>query len=500
MGLFRKDRHSPDSEPVNSEPSKKSPPKPQHWGHDASQLSNLRKTERKLDANQRKEMAEKGLAMAKAVQRNSFNYKYTADANRSELAQALQDLQIGVTSNADMLRFNLEQMAEYFSQMDEDEKAEAMGTKFDPFAANPRAQNRLNSRLRAKQLNQPDYRAREEDFQAVLDPLSLQLQKDPDSLTRGMTEYLSPYSAAFSLVKKPMLTMHPDETHEFLLKLGLTKNGITQQVLTEKLPFSAAETFKSIDDVYTLFDRLIDKHEAMSNQRLPRDIEASLLRRSKNGLSDDKKYPSVMSQMEKMYFDKYMVMDEKTGVPQYVAGKNKDSLSGDREVKKYVKPKVRQQILCPDHGNPMMRKKGDNEHLYCTVVGCKQTLKRKVPLPDVPEPPEVPEPPKQKEDVVPELPEELQDELTPIDSKVTIAATNLTGPFYTPNAAPVELHQENGRVWICQGPVSIDITMHAQGINLVQQMVNVSSFANNFAQSVGGYVEAHVDLRGLQLR
>jgi hypothetical protein len=268
-------------------------------------------------------------------------------------------------------------------------------------------------------------------------------------------------------------------------------------VLSEKLPFSAAETFTSIDDVYTLFDRLIDKHEAISSQRLPREIEASLLKRAKAGLSDDGKYPAVMSQMEKMYFDKYMVMDEKTGIPQFVVGKNNDSLSGEREVKKYVKPKVRQQILCPDHGNPMMRKKGDNEHLYCTVVGCKQTLKRKVPLPDVPEPPEVPDPPQKKEDVVPDLPEELEDEPTP---KMNITAANLTGPFYAPSAAIVELHQEGGRTWICQGPVSIDVTMYAQAVNLVQQMVNVSSFANNYAQNVGGYMEVSVDLRGLQLR
>ena len=42
--------------------------------------------------------------------------------------------------------------------------------------------------------------------------------------------------------------------------------------------------------------------------------------------------------------------------------------------------------------------------------------------------------------------------------------------------------------------------MYAQAVNFVQQMVNVSSFANNYAQNVGGYMEVSVDLRGLQLR
>ena len=112
-----------------------------------------------------------------------------------------------------------------------------------------------------------------------------------------------------------------------------------------------------------------------------------------------KNYSQMKEQQE--YIDRWMKEFERRGIPyseeftRYMPSPDKfDERYGKKELFKkeketvvpIVQTKKKELILCPEHGNAMLRRKDDDEHLYCTVLGCKKVLKRKGPRDTTPEP------------------------------------------------------------------------------------------------------------------
>lgn len=398
MGLFRKDRHSHDSAQENSEPSKKSQAEPVRSVADDLLLSRLNSNKRnwaESPPDNYNRFSVQNYSVADYVREQEEKARYEKYHNIQEqekqlrnkilsktpARQVLEQLNYDTLDDESYLIATLDTINTYFSGFG--------GTVevFNPFNSNPAAKAKLDKFIFDMSMNGfPRYVPTNEDYQKILDPLSYAAFRNPNSLTNGLGEYINPYKGSISFEYKPRSF---PESSFFLLKLGLeTVNPILNTryvdvIATKHVTFLDAENFTSINDVFLLFDQMIQKYEKSKDFYLTRQIEKDIVSQFMGGKKDsridirafEEAMRSANASMQELYYQQHMKYDP-----------DSDEIRRRREDERRTPhaappppPKVKKLMLCPDHGGAMMRKKGDDEHLHCPVMGCTKVLKRKVP-------------------------------------------------------------------------------------------------------------------------
>jgi hypothetical protein len=488
MGRFRKDRTSPDSGQANSEPSKNFRKLPLPSEAADSPLYQLKSNKQSSDAN----------LLSDIVNVNNFQFQ---EAIASHVAGS--DKYNPATKAAfESYKFNNLYNEMYQTQPvpypDETYAEELMATPhFDPFKLNPIAQRKYQA---LKDRTGAGFALRNLNLDSVLDPLSKALHQDTQEFVSALTEYLYPYQAAFSIEENPYVS--PEHRRGFLLKVGRPIGGAIQQIASKKISFESAYQLNSINDVYYMFDGMISAYEKASGISTKRKVVDQIQNRVDRG----EKYPALfMTLAEKTYFEKYMEIDQNTGLLKMQPLAENSLANWESELlKEPPKPKERKLILCPDHGNPMMRKKGDEGHLHCTVIGCTRTLKRKVPREDIPDPPQVPEDSERPAGDLGE-PKEEAPVIAPgwkmVPEDFDPAGFSPADP-YSENSSTVRVHQEGFLYYLVQRQpngtdMRICLGLHMQNVTTDTNSVNVSSFNSNTQQVIQGVLDVRMQLGGL---
>lgn len=469
MARFRKDRNSQSSEQESLERSKNWLKQLQPSDLEESPPSQLKSSKQNWDENPAEVIRE---AKKYLKENHSYRIPMYSEAENSELL-----------SSADSLEYNLRMMDEYFAPI----KEAIMANQFDPFRANPEYQQRVNAlmaKMRVKAAGTyppPIVQLRDEEFDQIVDPLSRMLQKNQRKFIEDLTDYLDPYSVAISLEKNQI-----NGKSHFLLKLGIrTPAGVINQVASKKLTFEEAGKLNGDVGVFRVFDEMVREWEGRSNRTYGRKMMERLVTRQREAAQRGH-FPSWESDGERIFFENHLQLKDGQLVPkpwdsQTIINQNKAST-----------PKKKELLLCPDHGNPMMRKKSDPDHLYCPAVGCKNVLKRRSG-----EAPKVEPAPNMKETI-----DKLQEAGKKLVEAFSVPPGSVNQPEVEPqnntvhgylstdpaerNDRGVWVHVENGRTYLRQeildgSFMQIDVTDYTLGVNFDQQgMANVQSFNQQF--------------------
>lgn len=539
MGLLRKALSLSSSEQENLEHSKKLQPVLAPWEVEELRLFNSNTSGPKWDASQ-----------YKAAQRME-----TYDSLPEEIREAIAEfpasgfkdflddylIEFGTTNKQFLAKINssvsklpfpdkdfftdVENMNTYYG----DDKGVDSMANFDPFLYNPIAKLKLNALIVNKSMmSLPRYVPSDADMKSVLDPLSIALFFDIEDFANDLIRYLDPYMGSVTMDRDK--NAFTGTTYNFVLKLGLPNgkpslDGKTMRVNlldSKSVTCEEAYKFQTIDEVLYLFDGMIENYEELfpSNKKV-RTLEETILKEGTLNAAtnmDDK--------ISKAYAMMHMSYDEETG-------EIKQKMRQNIRNAKLAPLKVKEILLCPDHNNPMMRKKGDEERLHCTVIGCKRVLRRKKPGTnnayvsiDAPKPPELPPPPALRSsafaepiaDVVFGLDEAFKNSFTGLISappaNVIVSSNNpqaipglrggwLSNDLYLAVNTPVRLHQDIGHTYLVQtnpdGTESrICITQHVQNIDYRQDHINVGTPLDPYA-TVPGMTDVTLIMGGFQI-
>lgn len=228
---------------------------------------------------------------------------------------------------------------------------------FDPWK-NGVAARKLQDLVVAKKLakawntklanNEDAYVPTTDDKSSVLDPIANALWNHSKKFTDELRDYADPYRVVIS--RKFERFGFSQGKYTFELR---NDNGVlsSRQLLFE-LAYDLDDKF---DGFYDIVDDMIFKwEEAVNDKKRDRALRTSVSAKRLNNLPLDKR--------EQRFAERYIDMAKASGTGSFSIAKK----HGD--------------ILCPDHGNPMMARKDDLDVLHCLVDGCTKVAKRKKKL------------------------------------------------------------------------------------------------------------------------
>lgn len=228
---------------------------------------------------------------------------------------------------------------------------------FDPWK-NKFAANKLRDLVVAKQqakqwntklLNGEDaFIPTTDDKNSVLDPLARRLWNDSRKFTDELREYAAPYQVEIARA----FQQFGFSSGKYVFRLKNDTGAISEKHLIFELAYDLDD---SLDGVYDIIDDLIFKwEESINDKKWDRALRSSVNMKRLNNIELDKR--------EKRFAERFIDMAKASGVGSFSIGKKK----GD--------------VLCPDHGNPMMARKDSPDTLRCLVAGCTKVAKRKKKL------------------------------------------------------------------------------------------------------------------------
>lgn len=360
----------------------------------------------------------------------------------------------------------------------------------------------------------PSYLLRDEDFDNIIDPLSRALHKDQIAFITSIQKYLHPYSVAISLAEDTFNTSIGLNRRHFIFKLGKTDQSgkLTTTVYMQKVTYEHLQKIKSIEEIYYILDEMVAEYEKSSAVFIKRDIHNELENAAAKALVRADGTLAVHKEAD-IFFEEHMYYDYKTRRLGLLTDEEKVDRRKQRnrvtpQLVSQFKPKEKKPILCPDHGSAMMRRKGDDDHLRCTIPGCTRILKRKKPGVPTEEPKDAVEavdPVKESIDKTTKVMKEFSDALAKMSANnlppVGIVGFDDNEP-YVSNQQRVYMHQEGGRTYLCQNFGGlwqrIDVTTFMRDIRHISQPVYVTSFNSQNPQSVPGPSYVEMTMSGLQ--
>lgn len=178
----------------------------------------------------------------------------------------------------------------------------------------------------------------ETDEDMCLDPIALALHRRRQKFVEDIRTYVAPYDVQ---VFFEAVQLSAPQAYN----LRLLFNG--KEVNHRRIPFATAYTFRTdLQDLYDEFDNMIEQFEKANSTNPIRSVEKSVRSKLLSNVA--------FTDIEIRYSTKF----RGDGQPMAQLAKKQD-------------------ILCPDHGNPMMARKDEPGVLHCLIPGCTKRAKLK---------------------------------------------------------------------------------------------------------------------------